>query len=150
VQDVAIALYWPFRGEFNCRPLLHELYQRGVRPALPAVVEPKTPLEFRLWWPEAKMVRGAFEIPVPVARNVVTPAIVISPLVGFDAAGYRLGNGGGYYDRTLAVLEPKPFVIGVGYELGRLETVYPQPFDIPMDAIVTEAQIHDFRQGFAE
>jgi 5-formyltetrahydrofolate cyclo-ligase len=145
VGDQAIALYWPFRGEYNCRPLLHELYARGARPALPVVVERNAPLEFWLWWPDMEMERGAFGIPAPKARNAVTPAVVISPLVGFDKAGYRLGNGGGYYDRTLAVLRPKPLVIGVGYEFGKLETVYPQDHDIPMDAIVTEKQVYDFR-----
>jgi 5-formyltetrahydrofolate cyclo-ligase len=60
-------------------------------------------------------------------------------LVGFDAASYRLGYGGGYFDRTLAALAPRPFAIGVGFEFQRLETIHPQPFDIPMDWILTEA-----------
>jgi 5,10-methenyltetrahydrofolate synthetase len=64
---------------------------------------------------------------------------LIVPLLGFDAAGYRLGYGGGYYDRTLATLTPRPLTVGVGYELGRLETIHPQAHDIPLDAIVTEA-----------
>lgn len=66
---------------------------------------------------------------------------LLVPLVGFDADGFRLGYGGGYYDRTLAVLEPKPLTIGIGFELGRLETIHPQPHDVPMDAIVTEAGV---------
>jgi 5-formyltetrahydrofolate cyclo-ligase len=61
------------------------------------------------------------------------------PLVGFDPEGYRLGYGGGYYDRTLAAMSPKPLTIGVGYELGRLETIHPQPHDIPMDVLVTDS-----------
>jgi 5-formyltetrahydrofolate cyclo-ligase len=65
--------------------------------------------------------------------------MVLAPLVGFDGTSYRLGYGGGYFDRTLAALTPRPFAIGVGFEIQRLETVYPQPFDIPMDLIVTEA-----------
>jgi 5-formyltetrahydrofolate cyclo-ligase len=69
------------------------------------------------------------------------------PLLGFDAAGYRLGYGGGYYDRTLASLDPKPVIIGVGHELGRLETIYPQPHDIPMDVIVAGTRISRFRRG---
>ena len=67
------------------------------------------------------------------------PTILIVPLLGFDDAGFRLGYGGGYYDRTLAAMQPRPFTVGVGYELGRLPTIYPQPHDIPMDVIVTEA-----------
>jgi 5-formyltetrahydrofolate cyclo-ligase len=83
------------------------------------------------------MARGIWNIPIPRERNSVRPTALLVPLVGFDAAGYRLGYGGGYYDRPLATLVPKPLTIGVGYELGRLETIYPQPHDIPMDAIVT-------------
>jgi 5-formyltetrahydrofolate cyclo-ligase len=71
----------------------------------------------------------------------VTPDVVLGPLVGFDDAGYRLGYGGGYYDRTLAILSPKPFVIGVGYEFSRLDTIHPQSFDQIFDKIVTEAAI---------
>ena len=68
------------------------------------------------------------------------PTALLVPLVGFDADGFRLGYGGGYYDRTLAVMEAKPLTIGIGFELGRLETIHhPQPHDVPMDAIVTEA-----------
>ena len=69
------------------------------------------------------------------------PTALLVPLVGFDRRGYRLGYGGGYYDRTLATMHPKPLTIGIGYDLGRLETIHPQPHDIPMDAIVTEAGV---------
>jgi 5-formyltetrahydrofolate cyclo-ligase len=70
---------------------------------------------------------------------MVSPSALLIPLVGFDGAGHRLGNGGGYYDRTLAALTPKPLAIGVGFELGRLDSFSPQPHDRPMDVIVTEA-----------
>ena len=60
-------------------------------------------------------------------------------MVGFDAANYRLGYGGGYFDRTLAALSPRPIAIGLGFELSRLATIFPQPHDIPLDLIVTEA-----------
>jgi 5,10-methenyltetrahydrofolate synthetase len=68
----------------------------------------------------------------------VQPDIVIAPLVGFDRKGYRLGYGGGYFDRTLAALQPRPCAVGVGLEMMRLETIHPQPHDIPMALIVTE------------
>jgi 5,10-methenyltetrahydrofolate synthetase len=64
---------------------------------------------------------------------------VLAPLVGFDRACYRLGYGGGYFDRTLAALSPRPFAIGIGFELQQIQTIYPQPFDVPMDVIVTES-----------
>jgi 5,10-methenyltetrahydrofolate synthetase len=69
----------------------------------------------------------------------VTPQAVLAPLVGFDRECYRLGYGGGYFDRTLAALLPRPLAIGVGFELSLIETIYPQDFDVPMDLIVTEA-----------
>ena len=67
----------------------------------------------------------------------------LAPLVGFDSCGYRLGYGGGYYDRTLAAATPKPLAIGVGFELSRLDTIHPQPHDVPMDFIVTEELVID-------
>lgn len=145
VRDTVIGLYWPFKGEFESRPLMRELHAKGASPALPAVIESKAPLEFRRWQPGAEMVHGVYNIPIPKARDAVVPDVVIAPLVGFDAAGYRLGYGGGYYDRTLAALQAKPLIIGVGYEMSRLDTLYPQPHDIRMDVIVTEAGVHDYR-----
>jgi 5-formyltetrahydrofolate cyclo-ligase len=85
------------------------------------------------------MERGIWDIPVPKPGKPVLPTLLFVPLVGFDDAGYRLGHGGGYYDRTLAALSPRPAAIGVGYAATRLETIHPQPHDIPMDAIATEA-----------
>jgi 5,10-methenyltetrahydrofolate synthetase len=82
-----------------------------------------------------------WNIPIPEIRDIVVPQAVLAPLVGFDRQCYRLGYGGGYFDRTLATLSPRPLAIGVGYEISQLETIFPQSFDIPMDVIVTEARI---------
>jgi len=98
-------------------------------------------MEFRLWHPDAAMAIGVYDIPYPAERNVVVPDLVLAPLVGFDAAKCRLGYGGGYFDRTRAVLQPRPFAIGIGFELARLATVEPQPHDLAMDAIVTESGV---------
>ena len=89
----------------------------------------------------AAMQRGFWNIPVPAERRVVAPDALLIPLVGYDAAGYRLGYGGGYYDRTLAALAPRPFCIGVAYDDSQLETIHPQPHDIPMNLIVTERSV---------
>lgn len=139
LTEATIGFYFPFKGEIDLRPLLRELVAGGARAALPAVVEKAKPVEFRAWYPGVTMERGIWDIPVPAPGNPVRPTLLLVPLVGFDAAGYRLGHGGGYYDRTLAVLAPKPLCIGVGYEATRLDTIHPQPHDIPMDAIATEA-----------
>jgi 5-formyltetrahydrofolate cyclo-ligase len=137
----AIGFYWPFRGEYDPRCLMRSLHDRGVQLALPAVAERGRPLVFREWWPSTRMVPGVWNIPVPAEGDALLPDVIVAPLVGFDAHGYRLGYGGGYYDRTLAALPGKPLAIGVGFELCRLETIHPQPHDIPMDLAITERQV---------
>ncbi len=134
----SIGFYWPFRGEFDARPLVRDLIKGGMTAALPAVVQPKTPLEFRRWAPGTELEHGVYNIPIPKERNLLEPEVLLVPLVGFDPQGYRLGYGGGYYDRTIASFAAKPFAIGIGFELSRLATIYPQPHDIPMNAVVTE------------
>ena len=133
-----VGAYWPIRGEFDPRPLIDWLIAAGSAVALPVVVDKKGPLEYRVWRPGETLVDGVWNIPVPEGRQIVIPQAVLAPLVGFDRGCYRLGYGGGYFDRTLAALAPRPWAIGVGFELSRLETIYPQFFDIPMDLIVTE------------
>jgi 5-formyltetrahydrofolate cyclo-ligase len=136
-----VGFYWPIKGEIGLHPLIRRLVEAGAGAALPVVVEQRRPLAFWAWRPGERLERGFWNIPVPAERRAVQPTALLVPLVGFDGQGYRLGYGGGYYDRTLASMAPKPLTIGVGFELGRLETIHPQPHDIPMDAIVTEAGI---------
>lgn len=134
-----IGIYMPFKGEFDPRPLVRALLDLDWKAALPAVIEKKQPLEFRAWRPGDAMTPGVYDIPVPATRDVVAPTILLVPVVGFDRANYRLGYGGGYYDRTLAAADPRPKAIGVGFELSRLDTIHPQPHDIALDIVVTEA-----------
>jgi len=139
--------YWPIKGEPDLRPLMAELHRQGVAVALPLVETKAAPLVFRRWTPETRMVRGDWNIPVPPPEaEAVTPAFALAPLLGWDGAGFRLGYGGGYFDRTLAALAPRPFAIGIGLELGRLPTIYPQPHDIPMDAVLTEDGLRYLRE----
>jgi 5-formyltetrahydrofolate cyclo-ligase len=138
---IVLGVYWPFQAEFDPRPLFERLVAAGSTVALPAVVDRKGPLEYRAWRPGEKLVDGVWNIPIPEKREIVVPQAVLAPLVGFDRECYRLGYGGGYFDRTLAALTPRPLAIGVGFELSRLETIYPQDFDVPMNLIVTEAGI---------
>ena len=133
-----IGFYWPFRGEYDPRPLVRALHREGARLALPVVVQRARPMEFRPWQPGARMAKGIWDIPVPAEGAPVQPDTLLVPLVGFDARGYRLGHGGGYYDRTLAAMPRRPRAIGIGFEGLRLPTIHPQPHDIPMDMIVTE------------
>ena len=140
-----IGFYWPFRGEPDLRRLIRSLLDGGATASLPVVVDKGRPLEFWSWRTGERLRPGIWDIPIPIRRKLVRPDVLLVPLLGFDEAGYRLGNGGGYYDRTLAALTPRPFTIGVGYELGRLKTIRPQPHDIPMDGIVTEEGAALFR-----
>ena len=134
-----VGFYWPFKGEFDARPLVDSLIKQGHSASLPAVTEPRTPLEFRCYKPGEELVPGIWKIPVPKRRDIVEPDVLIVPLVGFDEANYRLGYGGGYYDRTLAQLPPEMITLGVGFSNARLSTIHPQDFDIPMTHIFTEA-----------
>lgn len=130
--------YWPIRGEINLTPLFRELDNAGFEIALPVVVKKNRPVEFWQWASETPMTRGYWDIPVPAERRAVVPDILVVPLVGFDDGCFRLGNGGGYYDRTLADMDQKPLCIGVGYAFSQVRTIFPQPHDVPMDVIVTE------------
>jgi 5-formyltetrahydrofolate cyclo-ligase len=130
---------WPFKGEIDARFAVRHWRERGATAALPEVVAKAGPLQFREWWPGAPMKPGVYGIPVPDGTPVLIPDVAIVPMNGFDGQGYRLGYGGGYFDRTLAALERRVLAIGVSYEAFRLPTIYPQPHDIPMDFVVTEA-----------
>lgn len=134
--------YWPIKGEPNLRPVLEALHHAGARVALPLVEVKQAPLVFRRWTPETRMVRGDWNIPVPPPEaEVVVPEIALAPVVGWTEDGFRLGYGGGYFDRTLAALDPRPFTIGIGVQSARLATIFPQPHDIRLDVIVTETGV---------
>jgi len=133
-----VSAYWPFRAEPDLRPLLRRLRDEGARIALPIVVAKGQPLIFREWLPGTKLARGVWNIPYPEDGPEVVPDVSIAPVVGFDAGCYRLGYGGGFFDRTLAALPERPRCIGVGYGFQQIATIHPQPHDIPMVAVVTE------------
>lgn len=133
-----VGTYWPFRGEPDLRNWAIRAIERGGRIALPVVIRKGWPLEYRMWAPGDPLERGIWNIPDPSRGPAVQPDIVIAPLVGFDEAQYRLGYGGGFFDRTLAAMPRKPLIVGVGYAQAKIATIYPQPHDIPMDVIVTD------------
>src|SRR5689334_16466236 len=137
-----LAFCWPIKGEYDARHLARTLRTLGSLTALPVVVAPKTPLAFREWHPGVRLVNGPLDIPYPADSPEIVPDVVLLPMNGWDRMGYRLGYGAGFFDRTLAAAEKKPVVIGVSYELARLESIHPQPWDIPMDYVVTEAGLY--------
>lgn len=133
---------WPIRGEFDVRDIARQHLASGGQVALPVVVQKSAPVEFWRWSPGIPMQTGVWNIPIPKERDVLMPDAVIVPLVGFDESGFRLGYGGGYFDRTLAAAVPRPYSIGFGYEDSVLPTIYPQLHDIPMNLIVTNQSVH--------
>ena len=133
-----VSFYWPFKGELDLRAWVRRLHRRGVKSALPIVTEKGQPLTFRLWDRDTRMERGVWNILVPSGTASVIPDIAIAPLVGFDPACYRLGYGGGYFDRTLAEIGERVMTVGIGFSSSRLDSILPQAHDIPMDIIVTE------------
>jgi len=137
-----LAFCWPIKGEYDARHLARTLRSRGALTALPVVVKPKSPLIFREWHPGVEMVAGVLDIPYPVGSPDVVPEAVLLPMNGWDLQGYRLGYGGGFFDRTLASLAKRPLTIGVTYELAKLDTIHPQSWDIPLDYVVTERGVY--------
>lgn len=133
-----LGFYWPIRGEIDVRELARTHLAAGGRTALPVIVNKHAPVEFWQWEPAMPTQPGVLNIPVPRERRLLIPDVLVVPLLGFDRAHFRLGYGGGYYDRTLAAAERRPLAIGVASAEAELQTIYPQPHDIPMDVIVTE------------
>ena len=138
VRGVIVSAYWPFRGEPDLRGFMAGVSDRGGQCALPVVIERGKPLVFRAWSPGEPLAKGVWNIPVPATTEEVLPNVVIVPVVGYDRACYRLGYGGGFFDRTLAMMKHSPLKLGVGYGQQALLTIHPQPNDIPMDMVITE------------
>jgi 5-formyltetrahydrofolate cyclo-ligase len=137
-QVDAIGVYWPLAGEPDLRAAYAELGKAGVRLALPVVMERDAPLSFVAWTPGEPMLPDQMGILVPATlRFVDRPPALLIPCLGFNEDNYRLGYGGGYYDRTLVPV-PRPHTLGIAY--GNQQAVFSHgPHDLPLDVIVTEA-----------
>ena len=146
LSAMKVAFCWPVHKEPDLLPLLARWL--GENPAfsalLPVVVQRDAPLAFRAWTPTTALKADRYGIPTPVSGEFVQPTALLLPVNGFDARGFRIGYGGGYFDRTLAALAAAgwpPLAIGVGYELARVETIFPEAHDEPLTAVVTEAGV---------
>jgi 5-formyltetrahydrofolate cyclo-ligase len=163
--DTVIGAYWPIKGEFDPLPALYRwqedallepsvggwpvtadgqgaavgLAQRLPRKiGLPVVDKQSRTLSFHAWYPGCPMEEDAYGIPKPKDTELVVPTLLLVPCVGWGPGGYRLGYGGGFYDRTLASYTPKPVTVGLGYSLGWLPDLQAEPHDVPLDAILSE------------
>ena len=134
-----VAGYMPMRTEIDPLPAMVELSRHG--PVAVPVIEGKgLPLKFREWTPDAEMQDGPFGARIPVSGRWMDPEVLIVPLVAFDAAGNRLGYGGGFYDRTLEALRARRSTLAVGFAWAaqEAESLPIEPTDQPLDAIITE------------
>jgi 5,10-methenyltetrahydrofolate synthetase len=146
-QIRCVGFYWPIAGEFDAREVIANWLRRDTArcAALPVVVAPRAAMAFHAWMPDTPMQQGRYRIPVPADGRVVVPDALVVPCVGFDSARYRLGYGGGYYDRTLAAWpahSPRPVAIGVAYQCGHVEALAHEAHDIPLDAVITENALY--------
>ena len=137
-RDGPFGVYWPLRGEPDLSQAYAELAAGGVRLALPVVIARDAALGFAAWTPGEAMVKDAMGVAVPaVLRMLARPPALLIPCLGFNAQGYRLGYGGGYYDRTLEAA-PRPLTVGVAYGCQRAEFAS-APHDVALDLVLTEA-----------
>jgi len=147
--DTVIGAYWPIKGEFDPLPALFRWQEAGReedaksaaqhrRIGLPVVNKVDKTLTFYTWYPGCPMEEDAYGIPKPKDTEIIQPTLLFVPCVGYGPGGYRLGYGGGFYDRTLAALQPKPFTVGLGFTEGFLGDLEPEPHDVPLDAILND------------
>jgi 5-formyltetrahydrofolate cyclo-ligase len=167
-EDAVIGAYWPIKGEFDPLPALYRWQEDAIlsqgsqadpaeahegraeaatenianrsprKIGLPVVNKLHKTLTFHAWYPGCPMEEDAYGIPKPKDTEIIVPTLLFVPCVGYGPGGFRLGYGGGFYDRTLATLQPKPFTVGLGYSHGWLPELEPEPHDVPLDAILND------------
>lgn len=142
LQWMIVSFYWPHKGAFNPKRVMRMLRERGSTVAFPMATGERDPLQFRQWQPGTRAIKHSSALPSEHAPAIVRPQALIIPMIGFDEQGHRLGDGTGFFDRTLVLMSPQPLKIGVAYEVSRIWTIHPQPHDIVMDFVATESAIY--------
>ena len=145
--NATVGFYWPIQNEIDLRPVIEPHIVAGGRAALPIVPGKDMPMVFHDWTPDTEMVPGFAKIPEPRNSTEVPVHVMVAPLVGFDRAGYRLGYGGGFFDRTLGAMKRKPLVVGVGFEATLLEDIKPHRYDVPVDIVITDQAVRFIGDG---
>ncbi len=166
--DTVIGAYWPIKGEFDPLPALYRWQEDAIlnqdsqsktavapesraqlatesiagrsprKIGLPVVNKLHKTLTFHAWYPGCPMEEDAYGIPKPKDTELIVPTLLFVPCVGYGPGGFRLGYGGGFYDRTLATLQPRPVTVGLGYTNGWLPDMEPEPHDIPLDTLLND------------
>lgn len=138
--ETAIGAYWPIKGEFDALPALYRWSEADParRIGLPVIDRETKQMAFHVWYPGCPMEEDAYGIPKPKGTEVFQPELLLVPCVGFGPGGVRLGYGGGFYDRTLATLSPRPATCGLAYSHGFVPWLKAEAHDVPLDAVLTE------------
>lgn len=142
-QENTIGAYWPIKGEFDPLPALYRWSEGGPdgaprRIGLPVANRETRQLRFHVWYPGCETELDAYDIPKPKGTDEFAPQILVVPCLGFGPGGVRLGYGGGFFDRTLSSLTPRPVTVGVSFTHGFLPLLRFSPQDLPLDAMLTE------------
>ena len=138
--EKTIGAYWPIKGEFDALPALYRWSEAepGRRIGLPVMNRETKQLTFHVWYPGCPMEEDAYGIPKPKDTELIVPTLLFVPCVGYGPGGYRLGYGGGFYDRTLQALQPQPFTVGLGFADGFVPDFEAQAHDVPLQAILND------------
>ncbi len=139
-DETAIGAYWPIKGEFDALPALFRWAEADEARCigLPVIDKLTKLLSFQMWFPGCEMEEDAFGIPKPKGTPTFVPTLLLVPCVGYGPRGLRLGYGGGFYDRTLGTVQPRPFTVGLAYSNGFVPWLRPEPHDVPLDAVLTD------------
>ena len=139
-SERSIGAYWPIKGEFDALPALFRWSEADParRIGLPVIDRDTKQLRFHVWFPGCPMEEDAYGIPKPKDTEEFEPELLLVPCVGYGPKGLRLGYGGGFYDRTLAGLSPRPVTVGVGFAHGHVPWLQAEPHDVPLDAMLVE------------
>lgn len=139
-KERTIGAYWPIKGEFDALPALYRWSEADParRIGLPVIDKETKRLGFHVWYPGCEMEEDAYGIPKPKGTEAFGPELLLVPCVGFGPQGVRLGYGGGFYDRTLATLTPRPLTVGVAYSHGYVPWLLAEPHDVPLDVVLTD------------
>ena len=139
-KEQRIGAYWPIKGEFDALPALFRWTEADPARCigLPVIDKDSKQLRFHTWYPGCPMEEDAYGIPKPKDTPQFEPELLLVPCVGYGPRGLRLGYGGGFYDRTLAQLQPRPVTVGLAYAHGFIPWLQPEPHDVPLHAVLNE------------
>ncbi len=147
-DSAIVAVYYPIRTEIDPSPIVERLWQKGITVCLPSVQKDNRALVFSVWRPDTGLIPGQLGILEPFEKEHVLPDVLVIPLLAFDQSGYRLGYGMGHYDVTIKQLQAEKPILKVGLAYAEQACLLALPredHDQPLDLVVTEQRVFDFR-----